>query len=759
MDKYRILKEYFGHDSFREGQEALIDSVLSGRDVLGIMPTGAGKSMCYQIPGLMMEGVTVVISPLISLMKDQVNSLIQSGVKAAYLNSSLTSAQYETALRNAVKGMYKIIYVAPERLCTQGFLYFAQRVKIAVLAVDEAHCVSQWGQDFRPSYIKIPEFISQLSYRPVIAAFTATATQDVKEDIEKLLTLKEPYTLTTGFDRENLYFEVRRPQDKFAEVLEILRRNKDKSGIIYCSTRKNVEEVCRRLNDEGFPCTRYHAGLSDEERRTNQDDFTCDRVQLITATNAFGMGIDKSNVSFVIHYNMPKNIESYYQEAGRAGRDGEPAECILLYNGQDVRTNRFLIENSDDNPELDEETAADIRSRDLERLKQMTFYCTTSGCLREFMLRYFGETSKGFCSNCSNCNTNFEDVDITVESQKILSCIYRLSQRHLAFGAAVISAVLKGSKNAKITQFGLQDLSTYGIMSGASTVRIRRITDFLEENGYIRRIGDYSVLALTSKAREILFEKKTVTMKMPKEAPKSHSQQTAGGVYALDPELFSRLKKLRQKLAAEAKMPAYIIFTDTALRDMCVKLPTTAQKLLECSGIGKTKQERYGSQVIEVIKGYLAENPSAASSSPNAYLERLKAGNTDGNLMFGMICDNCSKLKGKAEEMSLSRLCDCIFEQLGINADKAVLKTAIESWLINNGYLARKSPKAANLSLTILSEEAGIIEAQTVSKLGTAYTAVKFPKAAQEFIYENLPEICRSKQSRPAAAVGSGIDR
>ncbi|WP_124099369.1 DNA helicase RecQ [Ruminococcus sp. Marseille-P6503] len=747
MDKYSVLKEYFGHDSFRSGQEALIDSALSGRDVLGIMPTGAGKSMCYQIPCLLMEGVTIVVSPLISLMKDQVNSLIQSGVKAAYLNSSLTSAQYETALGNAIRGMYKIIYVAPERLCTQGFLHFSRRVRIAMIAVDEAHCVSQWGQDFRPSYMKIPEFISQLPCRPVIAAFTATATQDVKQDIIRLLGLNSPYCVTTGFDRENLYFEVRKPSDKFSAVVEILKRSKGKSGIIYCSTRKNVEEVCARLNEAGYSCTRYHAGLTDEERRSNQDDFIYDRVQLITATNAFGMGIDKSNVSFVIHYNMPKNIESYYQEAGRAGRDGEPAECILLYSGQDVRTNRFLIENSDENPDLDDETLAQIRERDLERLKQMTFYCTTTDCLREFILRYFGESSKSFCSNCSNCNTNFEDVDITVESQKILSCIYRLSQRRLTFGAAVISAVLKGSKNAKIAQFGLQDLSTYGIMSDVSTVRIRRIIDFLEENGYIRRTGDYSVLALTAKAREILFEKKTVTMKMPKEAAKSRSQQTSGGVYALDSELFSRLKKLRQKLAAEAKMPAYIIFTDTALRDMCVKLPTTEQKLLECSGVGKTKQQRYGRQVLEVINGYLAENPSAAASSPNAYLERLKAGKTDGNLMFGIISDNCSRLKGKSEEMSLSRLCDCIFEQLGITADKALLKTAIESWLINNGYLARKGSKTASLSLTILSGEAGIVEAQTVSRLGTAYAAIRFPEAAQEFIYENLPEICGNKQS------------
>ncbi len=746
MDKYSVLKEYFGHDSFRSGQEALIDNALSGRDVLGIMPTGAGKSMCYQIPCLLMEGVTIVVSPLISLMKDQVNSLIQSGVKAAYLNSSLTSAQYETALGNAIRGMYKIIYVAPERLCTQGFLNFSRRVKISMIAVDEAHCVSQWGQDFRPSYLKIPEFIAQLSYRPVIAAFTATATQDVKEDIIRLLGLNSPYCVTTGFDRENLYFEVQKPADKFAAVLEILKRNKDKSGIIYCSTRKNVEEVCERLNKSGYSCTRYHAGLSDEERRLNQDDFIYDRVQLITATNAFGMGIDKSNVSFVIHYNMPKNIESYYQEAGRAGRDGEPAECILLYNGQDVRTNRFLIENSVENPDFDDETLARIRARDLERLKQMTFYCTTTGCLREFILRYFGESAKNFCSNCSNCNTNFEDVDITIESQKILSCVYRLAQRRLSFGAAVVAAVLKGSKNAKINQFGLDTLSTYGIMSDLSTVKIRRIIEFLEQNGYLRRHGEYSALALTAKSKNILSGGQTLTMKLPKEQEKKASRHASDGIYKLDTELLNRLKKLRQKLAAEAKMPAYIIFTDTALRDMCVKLPTTPQQLLECSGIGKTKQQRYGRQVLEVINGYLSENPSAVQNASNPYLDKLRSGRTVGNMLFKLICANLSRLKGTDEEMSLSRLCDSIFEQLEISADKFILKNAVESWLINNNYLTKNKDKSGNLAVTILSEEAGIIQVRTVSKLGTPYTAVKFPKAAQEFIFEHLSEICSQKQ-------------
>lgn len=750
MNKYEILKEYFGHDSFREGQEQLVDAVLSNRDVLGIMPTGAGKSMCYQIPSLLLPGVAVVISPLISLMKDQVNSLIQSGVKAAYLNSSLTQKQYETAVANAKRGEYKIIYVAPERLCTPSFLSFASNVKISVLAVDEAHCVSQWGQDFRPSYMKIPEFVSRLSYRPVIAAFTATATAAVKEDIIRMLELKHPCCVTTGFDRKNLYFEVRRPADKFKETMEILDRNKDKSGIIYCSTRKNVEDVCQKLCEKGYSCSRYHAGLSDEERRQNQDDFIYDRVKLMAATNAFGMGIDKSNVSFVIHYNMPKNIESYYQEAGRAGRDGEPAECILLYSGQDVRTNTFLINNSNENPDLDDETAEELRRRDLERLKQMTFYCTTSGCLREFILKYFGEKPKGFCANCSNCNTNFEEQDVTVDAQKILSCIFRLSQRKLSFGAAMTTDILKGSRNAKITRFGLETLSTYGIMKETPAVKIRRITDYLEENGYVKRTGEHSVLALTNKAKEILFDGVKLTMKMPKETPKEKStsnSKQSNGVYHIDAKLLDRLKKLRSKLAAEAHMPAYIIFTDTALRDMCVKLPATMEQLLDVSGVGKTKQQRYGAQVLQVIKDYLKENPRTPDGDgADGYLRRIRKTPSDTDttaMLFKLIRMNSKKLSACEEELSLSQLCDRILDLLEVSADKSALKKAVADWLVNNNYLKRTGEKPEDLDLTILSEEAGIIRVQKTSKLGTVYTTLAYPRTAQEFIIENTKEIFR----------------
>ena len=413
-----LLKKYFGYDDFRQGQQALIVSVLNGRDVLGIMPTGAGKSMCFQIPALMMEGITLVISPLISLMKDQVGALNQAGVHAAYLNSSLSMGQYLKALELAREGRYKIIYVAPERLETEGFLNFALSgsVRISFLAVDEAHCVSQWGQDFRPSYLKILDFLGKLPYRPVVGAYTATATEDVRDDILDILALRDPYVLSTGFDRSNLYFAVRKPADKYKELLRYLKAKEKESpaisGIIYCLTRKNVEDICYKLRGEGFSVTRYHAGLTDEERRENQDDFIYDRRQIMVATNAFGMGIDKPDVRFVVHYNMPKNMESYYQEAGRAGRDGESSECILYYEPMDVRTNRFFIENNKDNEELDDVTRELVKNRDLWRLQQMTFYCFTSECLRNYILKYFGQDSAGYCGNCLNCMTQFEEVDI-----------------------------------------------------------------------------------------------------------------------------------------------------------------------------------------------------------------------------------------------------------------------------------------------------------------------------------------------------------
>ena len=502
MDAKQILREVFGYEAFRGGQEPLIRSILSGRDTLGIMPTGAGKSLCYQVPALAMEGITVVVSPLISLMKDQVEALIQAGVPAAYLNSSLTPAQFQKAMERTRAGAYKILYAAPERLETESFLSFAKEAEISMVCVDEAHCVSQWGQDFRPSYRRIPELIRALSKRPVVSAFTATATAQVRDDIVRLLELSDPFVLTTGFDRPNLYFEVQQPKDKQAALLKILNDRPGRSAIVYCATRKGVEEVTERLLKEGISAARYHAGLSEEERRENQEDFLYDRKTVMVATNAFGMGIDKSNVSLVVHYNMPKNPESYYQEAGRAGRDGSAADCILLYSGQDVVTDRFLIDKAGEDGELDPETAAAVRALDLERLKTMTFYCHTAQCLRGYLLRYFGEEAPETCGNCSNCLKAFEVSDVTVEAQKILSCVSRMRQR---FGVKMVCDVLRGSKSERIRQLGLDRLSIYGLLSNLPETSLREIIRGLQEQELLRDSGgEYPVLKLTEGSLSVL---------------------------------------------------------------------------------------------------------------------------------------------------------------------------------------------------------------------------------------------------------------
>ncbi|MGI5856991.1 MAG: DNA helicase RecQ [Candidatus Merdivicinus sp.] len=603
MEPRQILKDVFGYDSFRGGQEPLIEAILKGQDALGIMPTGAGKSLCYQVPALAREGVTLVISPLISLMKDQVGALTQSGVRAAYLNSSLTAAQFHRAMENARAGEYRILYVAPERLETEEFLEFARSAEIFMVCVDEAHCVSQWGQDFRPSYLKIPEMIRALPRRPVVSAFTATATAQVREDIVRLLELQAPFVLTTGFDRPNLYFEVRKPASKPEALREILRVHENQSAIIYCATRKTVEEVCEALCREGISATRYHAGLTDGERRENQDDFLCDRKLVMVATNAFGMGIDKSNVSLVVHYNMPKNLESYYQEAGRAGRDGTAADCILLYGGQDVITNQFLIDRSAGG-ELDGETAVAVREKDRERLKAMAFYCHTTDCLREYLLRYFGEKTGGYCGNCGNCLRNFETADVTVEAQKILSCVSRMRQR---FGAKLVCDVLRGGKTDRIRQLQLDKLTTYGILKDTPEHTIRDIIRYLELQGLLRDSGgEYPVLKLTEGSLEVLRGERRVEMKLNRALPEKKEKKAAGktsAAGAADPGLYQKLRALRARLAREQGVPAYVVFTDAALEDMCRRRPESAAQFLEVSGVGQKKLERYGEAFLKVISG------------------------------------------------------------------------------------------------------------------------------------------------------------
>ena len=603
LDKNTVLKQYFGHSAFRTGQEQVVDAILQGRDALCVMPTGAGKSVCYQVPALMFNGVTIVVSPLISLMKDQVNALTQNGIKAAYLNSSLTFAQYAKVISNIRRGVYKILYVAPERLAVPDFLDACIDIKVDLLAIDEAHCISQWGQDFRPSYLKIADFVDSLGYRPTVAAFTATATAEVKDDIEYSLKLKSPFRITTGFDRPNLKFEVIRTRNKFDELLDILKKHTDDSGIIYCSTRKTVEEVGEKLNDRGFLATVYHAGLEDDLRKQNQEDFVYDRRNIMVATNAFGMGIDKSNVSYVIHYNMPMNIESYYQEAGRAGRDGENAECILLYSPADVQTNQFLIEHSDPNPEFTFEQQQVLKARDYDRLKQMTFYSTSNNCLRNFILDYFGEKSSNYCGNCSNCLTQFTEVDITVEAQKILSCIKRTGER---FGKKLICDILRGRKNDKIFRLGFDSQTTYGLMAEYKEVQVREIIDYLEFEGYIESRGnEYPTVALTPKSSDILFGEEKIVMKQAKpREPAVRKEKKRKVIEAIDRNLFAELKALRRVIADEKNVPAYIVFTDATLVDMCKKLPSTLGEMLEVLGVGSVKLNMYGDRFLQVLRDY-----------------------------------------------------------------------------------------------------------------------------------------------------------
>lgn len=614
MDKYSVLKKYFGYADFREGQEVLIDSILQGQDVLGIMPTGAGKSICYQVPALLLPGITLVISPLISLMKDQVQALNQAGIHAAYINSSLSEPQISKALRLAAAGQYKIIYVAPERLETYEFLQFAGQVHISMLTVDEAHCISQWGQDFRPSYLKIVQFIRQLGERPTISAFTATATENVKEDIVCVLGLYNPKVLVTGFDRKNLYFAVETPRRKDGYVIQYIQEHETESGIIYCATRKNVDTLYERLCGEGVAVTRYHAGLTGEERRQNQEDFIYDKYPVMVATNAFGMGIDKSNVRYVIHYNMPQSLENYYQEAGRAGRDGERAECILLYSPQDVMINRFLLENKEQNSEYTQEENAAVRERDEERLRTMTYYCMTTDCLRQYILRYFGESGTGDCGNCLNCNREYEETDVTEAAVKIISGIREVRQR---YGINVIAGMLAGEDRAKLREYGVMAYRAYGSLRGMQEAEIKQVINRLIMEKVLVTTGDkYALLGTAAPADEVMNGTRHIILKRVKDTAERREEGGAGKrvisskfrksdiLNSRGLELFEQLRGLRTEIAREESLPPYIIFSDRTLVDMCVKAPLSKDEMLRVSGVGENKYERYGERFLKSIVDY-----------------------------------------------------------------------------------------------------------------------------------------------------------
>ncbi|AVQ37987.1 DNA helicase RecQ [Clostridium botulinum] len=583
-----LLKKHFGYNEFRKAQEKVIESILKKEDTVAIMPTGAGKSICYQIPALIFEGVTVVISPLISLMKDQVDSLKEVGIEATYINSSLNNLEIEERIFNAREGLYKLIYIAPERLESDSFVRSLNNLNIALVAVDEAHCVSQWGHDFRPSYTKISNFIRKLSKRPIVAAFTATATETVRRDILNSLELQNPKVFVTGFDRENLSFSVIKGEDKEKFIFDYLENNMGKVGIIYTSTRKEAESLYNKINKKGYKVGVYHAGLNDEERKKTQEDFSFDNIEIIVATNAFGMGIDKSNVRFVIHHNIPKNMEAYYQEAGRAGRDGEESECILLFSPNDIRLQKYFIDESFLSPER--------KNNEYNKLRAMVDYCYTSKCLRSYILEYFGEEPlEEKCNNCSTCNDNREEKDITLEAQKIFSCVYRMKER---FGVNMVADVLRGSKNKKLLSLDLDSLSTYGIMEEFTQKDIVALMNKLIADDYMVTTDDkFPVVRLRPKSYDVLKGKETVAIKVSKIEKKVKA----------DNELLDKLKQLRKAISQEESVPPFMIFPDATLKELSEYRPTKEEDLLKIKGIGERKAEVYGERFIKAITEYMDE--------------------------------------------------------------------------------------------------------------------------------------------------------
>lgn len=582
----QILQKFYGYENFRPGQKKVVESLLNRNDTVAIMPTGAGKSICFQIPALLFEGVTLVISPLISLMKDQVDSLRQLGIAAVYINSSVSKAQLYKDLQDISAGFYKIIYIAPERLTSEYLPDSFKNLNISMVAVDEAHCLSQWGHDFRPSYRNILNFTNSLRIKPIISAFTATATPEVKTDIINLLGLKQPNVFVTGFDRPNLYFSVLRGEVKDKFVIDYVKKHQDEAGIIYVGTRKDVDALQVLLEIKGIKAGRYHAGMTDEERNQMQEDFLYDNLSVMVATNAFGMGIDKPNVRYVIHYNMPKNMEAYYQEAGRAGRDGLSGNCILLYSSQDTQLQKFLISKS---------TESEIRQQlEYKRLQSMVDYCHTPQCLRAFILHYFGEFDvEEHCDNCSNCKLEGELIDITIDAQKVLSCVYRMHER---FGVKMIAEVLKGSKSAKVKQFNFERLSTYGLMKER---KLKDISDLILRLSAMQYLditeSQYPVVTLNELSWQVLRGQKKVWQKMV-----IVKKAKAKG------ELFEALRSLRKELATKEKLPPYMIFSDATLTQMATDKPTDLELMKNIRGVGEFKLQKYGEEFLTVIKSYIS---------------------------------------------------------------------------------------------------------------------------------------------------------
>ncbi|KQL51175.1 ATP-dependent DNA helicase RecQ [Heyndrickxia shackletonii] len=659
-----ILQSYYGYTEFRKGQETIIDQVLHGKDTVAIMPTGGGKSICYQIPALIFPGVSIVISPLISLMKDQVDALTNAGIPATFINSSITGSEMDERLQGMEAGKYKLVYIAPERLEAPAFIELLNRVNVSLLAIDEAHCISQWGHDFRPSYLLIKKLIQQIYPKPIILALTATATPNVKEDICDLLNIPLSNVILTGFGRENLAFQVIKGQDRDLFLKEYIQKNEDQAGIVYAATRKEVERLYHQLNNLGIRVGKYHAGMSETERNRNQEEFIYDDITVMVATSAFGMGINKSNVRYVIHYHIPKNMESYYQEAGRAGRDGSESECILLFAPQDVHIQKFFIDQSDMNIERKE--------YEYSKLRKMISYCHTETCFQQYILQYFGEVNACNCGKCGNCTDDRKQVDVTEDAQMVLSCIKRMNER---FGKTFITKVLTGSNDKKINSFGFHQLSTYGIMREKTQKDVNEFIDYLTAEGYLRPTdGAYPVLMITNKGINVLIGGEKVFKKEKIQVKR----------LAQDNPLFEDLRQLRREIASIEKIPPYIIFSDQTLQEMSIRMPTTDNELLQIKGVGERKLEQYGSAFLTVILAYREQNGikdsfkfNAESSRPSSVSEEGKQKEkshhaTYALLQEGLNIEEIAERRGMSTRTIESHLVKCSDEGFAIDWDQFI---------------------------------------------------------------------------------------
>ncbi|AIE79752.1 ATP-dependent DNA helicase RecQ [Bacillus cereus] len=674
-----LLASYFGYSSFRRGQDETIKNVLDGKDTVCIMPTGGGKSICYQIPALVFEGTTLVISPLISLMKDQVDTLVQNGISATYINSSISIAEANQRIQLAKQGHYKLLYVAPERLDSMEFVDQLIDMKIPMIAIDEAHCISQWGHDFRPSYLHIHRILDYLPEKPLVLALTATATPQVRDDICNTLGINQENTIMTTFERENLSFSVIKGQDRNAYLADYIRQNQKESGIIYAATRKVVDQLYEDLMKAGVSVSKYHAGMSDNDRNEQQELFLRDEVSVMVATSAFGMGIDKSNIRYVIHYQLPKNMESYYQEAGRAGRDGLDSACILLYSSQDVQVQRFLIDQS---------TGESRFSNELEKLQNMTDYCHTEQCLQSFILQYFGEEPKEDCGRCGNCTDDRESIDVTRESQMVLSCMIRTNQR---FGKQMIAQVLTGSKNKKVIEFNFHTLPTYGLLSNRSVKEVSEFIEFLISDELIAvEHGTYPTLKVTEKGKEVLLGKENVLRK----------ERVETRQIVQDHPLFEVLREVRKEIAQGEGVPPFVIFSDQTLKDMCAKMPQNDSELLTVKGIGEHKLVKYGSHFLQAVQHFIDENPNYAETIKTEVVsERKKSGKASANSHLetyemykqGIDLDEIAKERGLSRQTIENHLIRCFEDGMEVDWNSFVpaeyeqlIETAVQNALPPN---------------------------------------------------------------------------